>query len=153
MVPLKHTWIRRTNMCELESIVKHSLRGTLYSSSNGSQGFTLSQLTKLFNQYRKKHSIRCANELDWRQKRDHWTRLHYTPSHDVIDEHGTGRSQSIFIPKGWFYLSTLKPPYGGFLFGHYFSRTFCSQSSWFLYRYVSQYQGLHPLQWWGQPPR
>lgn len=62
-------------------------------------GFTLSQLTKLFNKYRREFGIHCLDQADWRRRRDQWTRLYYAPTGDFRDENGTGRSQPTFVLK------------------------------------------------------
>ena len=68
-------------------------------SRPNNDGFTLSQLTKLFNSYRREFGIRCTDQVDWKRKRDQWTRSRYIPNGVFRDEHGTGRAQPVYVPK------------------------------------------------------
>ena len=68
-------------------------------SKPNNDGFTLSQLTKLFNSYRRELGIRCADQTDWKRKRDQWTRSRYMPNGSFRDENGTGRAQPVYVPK------------------------------------------------------
>lgn len=68
-------------------------------SANQSDGFTLSQLTRLFNKHRRELGIRCKDQADWKQQRNCWTKARYVPSGMFRDEHGTGRAQPVYVPK------------------------------------------------------
>jgi|JI81AbrownRNA_FD_contig_21_5829284_length_343_multi_5_in_0_out_0_1 hypothetical protein len=68
-------------------------------SKPNNDGFTLSQLTKLFNNYRREFEIRCVDQADWKRKRDQWTRSRYIPNGVFRDENGTGRAQPVYVPK------------------------------------------------------
>ena len=85
-------------MCNTSAIMGGIPSSLPSSAKQNNDGFTLSQLTKLFNVYRREFGIRCHDEADWKRQRDQWTRSRYVPN-GGRDESGTGRSQLIFVPK------------------------------------------------------
>ena len=86
-------------MCNTSSIMGGIPSSLPSSAKQNNDGFTLSQLTKLFNAYRREFGIRCADQTDWKRKRDQWTRSRYVPNGVFRDENGTGRAQLVYVPK------------------------------------------------------